>query len=67
MKEYENRIQEAFDWITEEHPPLINMAKESDEGRRVLLNILHRESNVDKVVIMKYINANTELKYKIGK
>ena len=65
MKAYEERIKEAYEYIQKEYPALINMARESEEGRRVLLNVLHREANVDKSIMIKWINANTELHYEL--
>ena len=65
MKEYERRIQQAYVYVEHEYPALINMAKDSEEGRRVLLNVLHREANVDKATMIKWINNNTELRYEL--
>jgi len=65
MKAYEDRIKAAYEHIESEYPTLINMALEAEEGRRVLLNVLHREANVDKVMIIRWVNKNTKLHYEL--
>ena len=65
MNIYEDSIDEAFERVKKEFPALVNTAADSAEGRRILLNVLHREANMDKLMIIKWINSNTELKYEI--
>lgn len=65
MKPFQERIQDSLDTVKELYPGLYNTAKYYKEGRNILLNLIHREANVDKMLIVKYLNDNTELKYEI--
>lgn len=65
MKPFQERIQDSFDTIKEVYPGLYNTAKDYREGRNILLNLIHIEANVDKSIIVKYLNDNTDLKYEI--
>ena len=61
-KPYLERIQDAINTIKEVYPGLYNTGLEYKEGMTVILNIIHREANVDKALIVDYLNKNTELK-----
>lgn len=65
MKPYEERLRDAYVRIKGVYPSLIHTAKYYKEGRNVLLNVLQREAQVDKAIMAKWLNENTELKYEI--
>lgn len=65
MEDYRTRIQNSLDVLKEVYPGLVNTALDYKEGRNILLNIVHRDANCDKAVIVKYLNDNTDFKYEI--
>lgn len=67
MKAYEQRIKDAYDDIKRDSRSVYLTAKESEEGKNVLINIIHRNANVDKVAIMRYLNSHSGLNFKIKK
>ena len=63
MKPYVERLADAVEKIKMQYPALWNTAKSYKEGRNVLLNVLQREANVDKAIMAKYLNDNTDIHY----
>ena len=64
-KPYLERMRDAFDVLKEEYPALYLTALDHKEGRNIFLNVMQRETNVDKAIMVKWLNDNTSLKYEI--
>ena len=64
-KPYLERMRDAFDMLKEEYPGLYLTALDHKEGRNIFLNVMQRETNVDKAIMVKWLNEHTSLKYEI--
>lgn len=58
-----DKIGDAYAKLKAEYKSLHIMAQEYPEGRNVFLNVLSRETGMDKATIAHWLNNNTSIKY----
>lgn len=64
---YDDKIRIAFNESILEYPAVFNTAKEHVEGRKVFIKIMQEKAQLDKMLMIRWLNKNTELKYDIPK
>ena len=62
-----DKLGDAYAKLKSDYPGIHNTAIEFREARNVVLNILSRDTKIDKTAIAHFLNEHTILKYDLRK